>query len=60
MKERLNKDTKGWQAGTHHPHVAFKRGPDHDGDVVPSRIVPGDGGTRVNTDDTYSGRTMLG
>ena len=53
VEERLHEDAEGREAGAHDADVAFDRGPDHDGDVVPRGVVVGDGGVGVDTDDAH-------
>ena len=54
MEEEIQEDTEGGKACTHHTNVAFDSGPDHDGNVVPSRVVVGDGGVGIDADDACS------
>ena len=53
MEKRMYEDTKGRKASTYDTSIAFNSGPDHDGDVVPSRVVVSDGGVGIDADDAY-------
>lgn len=53
MQEGVHEGTKGRKAGTHHTNIPFDSGPDHDRDVVPSRVIGSDGGVGVDANDAY-------
>lgn len=53
VKERMDERTEGREAGTHHTNIAFDRGPDHDGNIIPGWVVGGDGGIGVDADNAH-------
>ena len=57
--ERMDDEgAEGGQAGADDADVAFDGGPDHDGHVVPRRVVDGDGGVGVDADDAHGRRAV--